>query len=68
MDFDSIFPFNENFDTYNGDVEPMTGDDNYRIELNRNYKERFLSNKEGQRKYTAIIKKQLVYQHKPADI
>lgn len=47
MDFDSLFPFNPNYDTYNGEIEPMVVDDDYKYDLNKDYKERFLSNKEG---------------------
>lgn len=59
MDFDSLFPFNPAVDTYNGDLEGLVRDEDQKNALNRDYKERFLSNKEGQRKYTAIVKKQM---------
>jgi hypothetical protein len=57
MDFDSLFPFNAATDAYNCDLEILIRDEKERIALNDDYKRRFCYNKEGQRKYTAIIKK-----------
>lgn len=65
MDFDTIFPFNAATDSYNCDLEILVKDEKERNEIGKDYKGRFCSNKEGQRKYTAIIKKPSVYQEKP---
>lgn len=47
MDFEDIFSYNPNVDSYNGDIEPLVVDDDYKYSLNKDYKERFLSNKDG---------------------
>ena len=65
MDFDTIFPFNPATDSYNCDLEILVKDEKERNEIGKDYKGRFCSNREGQRKYTAIIKKPTVYQEKP---
>jgi hypothetical protein len=65
MDFQNIFSFNPSDDSYVCDMEILVREEKERNSLLGDYKTRFLSNKEGQRKYTAIIKKQQVYQDKP---
>ena len=58
MDFDCLFPFNAATDCYNCDLEVLVRDEKERQGLSEEYKRRLCNNKEGQRKYTAIIKKQ----------
>ena len=57
MDFDSLFPFNAATDCYNCDLEVLIRDEKERQGLSEEYKRRLCNNKEGQRNYTAIIKK-----------
>ena len=57
MDFDSIFPFNPSTDAFNCDLEILVRDEAERNGMNDDYKRRFCNNREGQRKYTAIVKK-----------
>ena len=65
MDFDEVFPFNPATDSFNCDLEILVRDEKERVGMSEDYKRRFCNNKEGQRKYTAIIKKQQVYYQKP---
>ena len=58
MDFDNLFPFNAATDAFNCDLEILVmTDEKERYGLNDDYKRRFCNNKDGQRKYTAIVKR-----------
>jgi hypothetical protein len=47
MDYFNIFPFNNAYDSYNGDFEILVKDEEYRQALYTDYKERFCNNKDG---------------------
>ena len=57
MDFDSLFPSASSTNTLVGDLEVMVRDDKQKIQIFEEYKKRLCNNRDGQRKYTAIIRK-----------
>ena len=57
MDFAKLFPFCPHTDAYNGQLEMLMLDEAEKEALSKEYKRRFLNNKDGRGKYAAIIKK-----------